>query len=121
MATKYNYSIPNTFPYQKANLPRLIEEIGVSSISGTLNYANVDTNDCDIVFEYELSVEDLATLSGIVDGHSGEPFDYSDAVYSESEGESTTTSTVWQQKLRMNISDFPPGTYQIRWYMEYRE
>ena len=36
-----------------------------------------------------------------------------------SEGESTTTSGSWQQKLRLTTSNLDSGTYRIGWYCEF--
>lgn len=35
-----------------------------------------------------------------------------------SDGETTTTSTSWQQKLRMTTGSLPSGKYRIGWYFE---
>lgn len=34
------------------------------------------------------------------------------------ENQSSTTSTVWQQKLRLTTEDIPNGTYIVQWYAE---
>jgi len=39
---------------------------------------------------------------------------------SSSDGESTTTSTTWQQKLRHTVSGLIDGTYRLAWYSEIR-
>jgi len=36
------------------------------------------------------------------------------------EGQDSTTSTDWQQKLRLTITDIPDGTYVVQWYCELR-
>ena len=118
---EYKYSINSDFNSQKADLDRLIDEINGSSISSSLAHINVDGDDCSITFSGTLSQEELTTLSGLLNGHSGDPFEYEDVFYAESEGESTTTSYTYQQKLRLSIPDLAPGTYQVRWYFEYSE
>lgn len=38
--------------------------------------------------------------------------------FENSEGESSTTSTSWQQKLRLTTPDLPTGDYLVEWYCE---
>jgi hypothetical protein len=39
--------------------------------------------------------------------------------HAESEGESSTTSALWQQKLRLTTPSLPAGDYRIGWSFEY--
>jgi hypothetical protein len=41
------------------------------------------------------------------------------AIETSSEDTSTTTSTTYQQKLRLSISDIPEGKYRIGWFYEW--
>ncbi|MCK5603410.1 hypothetical protein KAR91_16110 [Candidatus Pacearchaeota archaeon] len=43
----------------------------------------------------------------------------SEFYYSESEGESSTTSEVWQEKVNINTGTIPAGTYKFTWYYEW--
>ena len=36
------------------------------------------------------------------------------------EGQDSTTSADWQQKLRLTLTDIPDGTYIVQWYCELR-
>lgn len=36
------------------------------------------------------------------------------------EGQDSTTSDAWQQKLRLTLTDIPDGTYIVQWYCELR-
>lgn len=36
------------------------------------------------------------------------------------EGEDSTTSTTWEQKLRLTLTDIPDGKYIVQWYSELR-
>jgi len=36
------------------------------------------------------------------------------------EGQDSTSSTDWQQKLRLTLTDIPEGTYAVHWYCELR-
>lgn len=38
--------------------------------------------------------------------------------YNAEEGESTTTSTSWQQKVSLTTPSLPAGTYMVHWYAE---
>lgn len=40
--------------------------------------------------------------------------------YNSEEGESSTTSAVWQEKLSLTTPDLPAGVYHIQWYAEVR-
>jgi len=41
--------------------------------------------------------------------------------YASSEGQSSTTSASWQQKLRLTTPDVPAGTYIVKWSFEWRQ
>jgi len=43
----------------------------------------------------------------------------SEVQYNSSESYSSTTSTSWQQKLRLTTSSLPSGVYKIEWYYEW--
>jgi hypothetical protein len=78
-ATTYQYSVPNDFPNQKVDVPRLTQEIQESSIVTALDHITVYGPDvppqpwCDVVFKDPLSAGDQTTLDGLVAVHSGEP------------------------------------------------
>jgi hypothetical protein len=38
----------------------------------------------------------------------------------KAEAQDSTTSTDWQQKLRLTLTDIPEGTYIVQWYCELR-
>lgn len=38
--------------------------------------------------------------------------------YAEDDSESSTSSTSWQQKLRLTLTNIPAGSYEIEWYAE---
>ena len=38
----------------------------------------------------------------------------------KAEAQDSTTSTDWQQKLRLTLTDIPAGTYIVQWYCELR-
>jgi len=69
------------------------------------------------------TVSGSATVSGAVDveisaGSSESTFG-SEYDYAESEGESSTTSTSWQQKIRLSVTGITAGTYRIGWSYEW--
>jgi len=71
MSVKYTYSIQNDFTNSQINPTRLTREIEGSSISGTLEYINTNSDVCDLYFESSLSGADESTLSGCITTHSG--------------------------------------------------
>jgi hypothetical protein len=67
--------------------------------------------------------DELATTSGTlqdqIDTHSHGGGSFGTEFHeASSEGENTTTSSSYQQKLRLTTSDLPSGTYYIQWYYE---
>lgn len=72
----------------------------------------------------EATISGSSTVSGGVDievssGGSGSSIFGSEYDYAESEGESSTTATTWQQKVRLSVSNIPTGTYRIGWSYEW--
>jgi len=68
--------------------------------------------------------EYVDTVSGtlqtqIDEGGGGSSIFGSEYDYAESEGESSTTSDSYQQKLRLTTGTVPAGTYRIGWSFEY--
>jgi hypothetical protein len=45
---------------------------------------------------------------------------YHELQYTSSEAESSTTSSTWQQKVRLSTGIVPAGTYRVGWYLEGR-
>jgi len=54
-----------------------------------------------------------------IDGGGGGGIFGSEYDYAESEGQSSTSSTSYQQKLRMTTATIPSGTYRISWSFEW--
>jgi len=102
------------------------DKVGVNTISGALmNYfTNLNLVDLiDIPDNYDdgkylrstVSGTEWVTISGI---------DVEDGVHiiehGDSESESTTTSTLYQQKLKLTTSVVPAGDYLVMWYYEWQ-
>ena len=69
--------------------------------------------------------EDGSYLKSTVSGTewatlSGTPGIVSIIKYDSSEGESSTTNTIYTQKLRLTSGVIPPGDYIIKWYYEWQ-
>lgn len=123
-ATKYTYSITNDFPNSTVNSTKLTNEIQISAVSGTLDYINTNSDNCDIWFLDTLTSGDESTLGGTVSSHDGiASTSLTEAVtdyeYTESAGESSTTDTAWQEKLDINISNIQAGNYKVVWFFEW--
>jgi len=118
--TKYTYPISTDFPNGKVDIERLTKEINTSVIVTPLNHitTNKTADTCDIWFTDNLSSEDQINLDSIVANHSGEPLpppvQFGDA-YTIAEDQTTTitTSTEFQQKLRLNVSSVKEGSYRV--------
>ena len=71
MSTTYLYNKIEDFPNSKIDLGTLESSITSAGLSAALSYITVDEDDCSIVFELDLSVEDKTTLDSIVGLHTG--------------------------------------------------
>jgi len=126
--TKYTYVVTD-FPNDKVAPERLTDEIGESSISVSLDHifvhytGRVVQTTCDIWFEDTLTSVQQTTLDGVVAAHTGEPippavqFGDGYAIVEEAEV-TTTTSTEYQQKLRLDATGLLAGVYKISWSYE---
>ena len=67
------------------------------------------------------STDDVLTWNGSawVPAATGDSTFGSEFQQASSDAQSTTTSTTFQQKLRMTTGSLPSGTYRIAWYYEY--
>jgi hypothetical protein len=70
---QYTYQINSDFPNGLVSLDRLKDEVISSAITSSLESMGTTGNDCNIVFETELSEIDQARLDNLVAIHSGEP------------------------------------------------
>jgi len=123
MAFKRSYIISETFPNQIINPENLQETVKSSEISKNITHINIEGDTCDIWFDEELPDSDSTSLDLIVSEHDGiliieddfgsEPRDGS------SDGLSSTTSTSYQQKLKLNAENLPAGKYVIFWSFEF--
>lgn len=69
----YEYTISTDFPNGKVDPSRLGAEIRASAIVTALEGSQTSGDTCTIIFKADLSVDDKATLDGLVAAHSGEP------------------------------------------------
>ena len=123
--TKYSYTISTDFPNGKVNITHLTRTILDSVITTVLKYitTNESTDICDIWFTDPLSAGDETVLNTIVANHNGEPLapvvQFGEAyTIAEDQTVTITTSTEFQQKLRLNISGLNEGTYRIGYSYE---
>jgi len=118
--SEYKYDFAD-FLNDTADAPKLQNEILASSIddileSITIEYGNEEVK---IIFETDLSAGEQTTLDGIVAAHDGIPYVQMGSGWAESNGESGTTSDLWQEKISMNFNCTEAGThYKLYWYFE---
>jgi len=80
-------------------------EENLSTVSGTPHHT--------VNFGAGLLVTDDGNGRATVDSHH-------EIQYNSSEAESSTTSSTWQQKVRLSTGVVPAGIYRVGWYMEGR-
>lgn len=115
--TKYTYSITGDFPNQLVNVPLLKQEVGDSAIATALSYIDIEGDSCDVWFVDALSGGDQTILDGIVATHQGTAT--TDTVQrTNSGGESSTTSTTYQDKINTTPTPIKKGTYLVTWFCE---
>jgi len=118
--SEYKYDFID-FLNDTADTAKLQNEILASSIddileSITIEYGNEEVK---IIFETDLTAGEQTTLDGIVAAHNGIPYVQMGSGWSESNGESGTTSIEWQQKDTLNFNCTEAGThYKLYWYFE---
>jgi hypothetical protein len=116
--TKYTYSITGDFPNDAVAIEKLVVEIDDSSITTALDHVETAGDVCDIWFDDALSGGDETTLDGLVAAHDGVSPVGTVGSYVSSEGESSTTSTDWTEKLTCEPGWFRAGDYAVDWSCE---
>lgn len=90
------------------------QEIGAAGVS----QAYVDAQDAATLASAE-SYSDAASANALTQALAADPIDNS-YDNNASEGQSTTTSSTYQQKVRLSVSSLPLGNYILQWYAEGR-
>lgn len=118
MATKYTYSISDDFPNETVAPEVLTDEINTSeSISETVDHIHIKNDDCDIWMSAALDGAEQTALNAIVAAHQGESYQQLFSGHAESEGESTTSSESYIEKINHNDT-YEAGDYLINWFAE---
>ena len=118
--SEYKYDFID-FLNDTADTAKLNNEILASSIddileSITINYGPEEVK---IFFETDLSAGEQTILDGIVAAHDGIPYVQVGSGWSESNGQSGTTSIEWQEKITLDFNCTEAGThYKLYWYFE---
>jgi len=99
------------------------DEISVAGLNGVL----ADKQDADKLQGRNVAATAPTTNQVLAwSGSAWSPSDPSSGIFgtqfqeSASDSESSTTSTAWQQKLKMTTPSLPAGTYRIGWSYEWR-
>jgi hypothetical protein len=95
--------------YKKGSNNCTIYPYSGQTVNGTTSYILSGTNTFLTIYY------DNANLNWIIRAYSTDVFGTQE-VYAESLAESSTTSTNFQQKLRLTTGNLPSGTYRIEWY-----
>jgi uncharacterized membrane protein len=115
----YNYSITTDFSgnYRRSNF---IYEIYQSSLKPYLSELNETGDNVEVKFNIVLDAGQEATLNNLVATHDANFWvkNYNDSIIDETV--SSTTSTAFQQKLRLTTEYLIGGTYKISWYYNWR-
>lgn len=120
MSENYTYSIAGDFLNEEIVNDKLVEEIEASSIDSTgLLHINTDGDVCKIVFDGTLSSGDQTILDSLVGAHDGIPCDCIECEGLESENESSSSSTSYQERNTFDISNIEAGKYKVSWYFEH--
>lgn len=115
--TTYNYDLQLDFPNQAIQPDVLTAEIEASSITTALVGITIVNDDVDITFVDALSPTDKNTLDLVVANHQGE--DLAPPVQRvNSEGESTNSTTTYEEKVSLDSGPLAEGDYLITWYCE---
>lgn len=98
------------------NIEKLRSEVGSSGIDqGLLEIVDLATR-IDVIFESELNADDKNELTTIFDNHDGSSI--AGLEYKESDAESETTATSYEEKVNLTTSSLLSGDYMIRYCAE---
>jgi hypothetical protein len=121
MSSRYKYEfsefLNDTCDAQKLQL-QILDSTGVTTtVEGvTVKYPEEETL---IDFETDLSAEEETALDGIVAAHDGVPIVENGSGWAESESESGTTSSTWQEKVNLEFNCIAPDSeFKFYWYAE---
>lgn len=116
-AKKYQYDLTLDFGGNLSESQlntEIAAEVGITT--QTFTHINVNDNDVDIWFTSDLTGGEITILDALVAAHVPHQ-DIGVGTYAESESESLTTSSSYQQKLRLSLANILAGDYFIRWTM----
>jgi hypothetical protein len=119
MATTFNYSIQNDFPNQAVDASVLSVEIEDSTITATLEGINVNGDDCEIMFDTDLTAGEETTLNNIVANHQGIPFNQGTQRVNAIAAQDNSTNT-WQTAVTLNADPVGVDQYTLSFYCELR-
>lgn len=118
--TTYTYSISNDFPNQAVDLTTLEIEINANSVISadrTLDGLNTDGDDCNIVIDDALSVDQKTELDTIVGNHQGVAL-LDTPQRANSLAEQTNSTSTWEDALTLSPGALKGGNWQVTWYCE---
>jgi hypothetical protein len=119
MATEFHYSIQNDFPNQAVAASVLSVEIEDSTIVPTLDGININGDDCEIVFDSDLSPTEVTTLDTIVANHQGIPFNNGTQRVNAITAQDNATTT-WATAATLNAEPIGLDQYILTFYCEFR-
>ena len=113
MNSIFNFSVSIDFS-GSFNMTNFVRDIIDSTISPTFAIGRND-DDVTVRFASNLTAEEETTLNNLVATHQGSPINTQYSGNAEDNSVSLTTSTNYQQKLRLTTDLIEAGDYKIEW------